>query len=122
MNEPLPVADRSGTRTEAAAISRRRLMALRLRDTSPGADHWIRIFRRAMACRFEITLSGEDARHIAAAREVLDEADRLEAALTVFRDTSDLMRVNRLAAILVLRRRARNLLTHAPDAVLENAP
>lgn len=73
-------------------------MALRLRDTSPGADHWIRIYRRAMACRFEITLSGEDGRHVAAAREALDEADRLEAALTVFRDSSDLMRVNRLAA------------------------
>ncbi len=73
-------------------------MALRLRETTPGADHWIRIFRRAMACRFEITLSGEDARHVAAARDALDEADRLEAALTVFRESSDLMRINRLAA------------------------
>jgi FAD:protein FMN transferase len=80
------------------AISRRRLMAFRLRSDTPGADHWIRIFRRAMACRFEITLSGEDARHISAARDVLDEADRLEAALTVFRESSDLMRINRLAA------------------------
>jgi thiamine biosynthesis lipoprotein len=79
-------------------LSRRHLLAMRLRDASPGADHWIRIFRRAMACRFEITLSGEDARHLAAARDVLDEADRLEAALTVFRDTSDLMRVNQQAA------------------------
>lgn len=50
-----------------------------------------------MACRFEVTLSGEDAHHIAAARAALSEADRLEAALTVFRDTSDLMRVNRTA-------------------------
>jgi thiamine biosynthesis lipoprotein len=50
-----------------------------------------------MACRFEVTLSGEDARHIAAAREALCEADRIEAALTVFRDSSDLMRVNRTA-------------------------
>jgi FAD:protein FMN transferase len=82
----------------ADAISRRRLMGLRLRDTAPGADHWIRVFRRAMACRFEVTLSGEDSRHINAAREALDDADRLEAALTVFRDTSDLMRVNRRAA------------------------
>jgi len=72
-------------------------MALRLRSEAPGADHWIRVFRRAMACRFEITLSGEDARHVSAARDALDEADRLEAALTVFRESSDLMRVNRLA-------------------------
>jgi thiamine biosynthesis lipoprotein len=82
----------------ADAISRRRLIALRLHDDAPGADHWIRIFRRAMACRFEITLSGEDARHITVARDALDEADRLEAALTVFRESSDLMRLNRRAA------------------------
>ena len=47
-----------------------------------------------MACRFEVTLSGEDGRHVAAAREALDEIDRVEAALTVFRETSDLVRVN----------------------------
>jgi thiamine biosynthesis lipoprotein len=50
-----------------------------------------------MACRFEVTLEGEDAPHVAAAREALDEVDRIEAALTVFRDTSELVRLNRLA-------------------------
>lgn len=51
-----------------------------------------------MACRFEVALPEEDARHVDAALEALDEADRLEAALTVFRDTSDLSRINRQAA------------------------
>ena len=51
-----------------------------------------------MACRFEVLLDGEHARFVSAAREALDEADRIEAALTVFRDTSDLVRVNRTAA------------------------
>ena len=60
--------------------------------------HWIRIHRAAMACRFEILLDGADDRHAAAAREALDEADRLEAALSVFRETSELSRVNRTAA------------------------
>jgi thiamine biosynthesis lipoprotein len=92
-----PDALSGGLPPPVEAITRRRLMALRFGD-APGADHWIRIYRRAMACRFEITLSGEDARHVGVARDALDEADRLEAALTVFRDTSDLMRVNRLAA------------------------
>lgn len=50
-----------------------------------------------MACRFEVLLPGENADHIAAALAALDEADRLEAALTVFRDTSQLVRVNRCA-------------------------
>jgi thiamine biosynthesis lipoprotein len=60
--------------------------------------HWIRVYRAAMACRFEITLAGEDARHVPAARDALYEADRLEASLSVFRDTSDLTRINRHAA------------------------
>jgi len=51
-----------------------------------------------MACRFEVVLPDGDAVHMAAARAALDEADRLEALLTVFRDTSALVRVNRTAA------------------------
>src|SRR5205823_6938591 len=51
-----------------------------------------------MACRFEVMLSGERAHQLPDARRALDEADRIEAALTVFRETSELMRVNRLAA------------------------
>jgi thiamine biosynthesis lipoprotein len=68
-------------------------------DGDPGAEHWIRIHRRAMACRFEITLSGERASDIPAARDALDEAERLEALLSVFRDTSEISRVNDQAGI-----------------------
>jgi FAD:protein FMN transferase len=60
--------------------------------------HWIRIHRAAMACRFEVLLDGADETHAAAAREALDEADRLEAALSVFRETSELSRLNHTAA------------------------
>jgi thiamine biosynthesis lipoprotein len=51
-----------------------------------------------MACRFEVTLSDEDARHVPAARTALDEVDRIEDALTVFRDTSEVSAVNRSAS------------------------
>ena len=51
-----------------------------------------------MACRVEVVVPESDPRSLAAARSALDEADRLEAMLTVFRDTSDLVRVNRSAA------------------------
>jgi thiamine biosynthesis lipoprotein len=51
-----------------------------------------------MACRFEVTLSSEDARHVEAARAALDEAERVEAVLTVFRDSSEVCAVNRGAA------------------------
>ena len=60
--------------------------------------HWVRVHRRAMACRFEVTLMSEDARWVDAARDALDEADRVEAVLTVFRDTSEVALVNREAA------------------------
>ena len=51
-----------------------------------------------MACRFEVVLPGEDARHVAAARAALDIADRLEMQLSVFRENSELSGVNRCAA------------------------
>jgi thiamine biosynthesis lipoprotein len=50
-----------------------------------------------MACRFEVTLPEEDARHVPAAREALDEVERIEDVLTVFRDSSEVARVNREA-------------------------
>jgi thiamine biosynthesis lipoprotein len=62
------------------------------------ADSWIRVHRRAMACRFEITLDSRDAAAVPAAREALNEIDRLEDELTVFRQTSTISRINREAA------------------------
>jgi thiamine biosynthesis lipoprotein len=58
---------------------------------------WMRASRQAMACRFEITLASEDAAWLPAARAALDEIDRLEARLSVFRDTSLISHINRLA-------------------------
>jgi thiamine biosynthesis lipoprotein len=79
------------------AYSRRELFTLgRSSPERPG--EWIRVQRTAMACQFEILLWDDDAHHAAAAREALDQADRIEAALTVFRETSELVRVNRQAA------------------------
>jgi thiamine biosynthesis lipoprotein len=85
-----------------ASLARRSfLSSFRTRSSETAeatADYWIRVHRRAMACRFEIALSGEDARHVPAAREALDDVDLVEAALTVFRGTSALVEVNRRAA------------------------
>lgn len=50
-----------------------------------------------MACRFEITLGGEDARYVEAARQALDEVEDIEAHISAFRGTSELVRLNRLA-------------------------
>src|SRR5512145_1096688 len=56
---------------------------------------WIKVHRRAMACRFEITLDEQDAGSVPAARAVLDDIDRLEDALSVFRSGSVISRINR---------------------------
>jgi thiamine biosynthesis lipoprotein len=80
------------------AISRRELFARKVPPPRQESPYWIRVQRRAMACRFEVTLSGEHSHHVPAAREGLDEVDRIESALTVFRDTSDLVRLNRAAS------------------------
>lgn len=51
-----------------------------------------------MACRFEVTLLAEDARWVREASLALDVADDLEAALSVFREESEVTRLNRCAA------------------------
>src|SRR6185503_5565789 len=91
-----PDATGCGSTRPGRALTRRELFT-RGRPAE-GDGHWLRIHRPAMACRFEILLDGADERHAAAAREALDEADRLEAELSVFRETSALSRVNQTAA------------------------
>jgi thiamine biosynthesis lipoprotein len=80
------------------AVSRRSFLGFDFGPRRSAGDHWVKIHRVAMACRVEITVSSEDAGDVPAAREALDEADRLEATLTVFRDTSEVARVNAHAA------------------------
>jgi len=79
-------------------LSRRNFLSFDFGGRTDGADHWVRVHRIAMACRFEVMLDSGDAPQLAAARAALDEADRLESMLTVFRDTSEVMEVNRAAA------------------------
>jgi FAD:protein FMN transferase len=88
-----PASPRS---SPSATTSRRDLLRLRF-GAAEGADYWLRLHRPAMACRFEVTLSGEDHRHLPAVTRALDLAEEIEAALTLFRPTSDLVRLNALA-------------------------
>ncbi|HSC26500.1 MAG TPA: FAD:protein FMN transferase [Vicinamibacterales bacterium] len=82
----------------SAALNRRQFLTLDAPVSPPPADgYWIRLHRGAMACRFEVVLPGEDAAYLPAARTALNLADRLEARLTVFRDTSEVSHVNRTA-------------------------
>ncbi len=85
-------------------MDRRRLLtALLPRDADvsgcePACGHWIRVHRRAMACRFEVTLATADSAFVPAAMSALDEVDRLEQELSVFIATSVVSELNRDAA------------------------
>jgi hypothetical protein len=75
-----PVWTRSGRkgsiiRLMAGTLTRRNFPVVRFRRSGQDPDHWVRIHRVAMACRFEVMLSSDDARDMAAARAALDEAD-----------------------------------------------
>jgi thiamine biosynthesis lipoprotein len=59
----------------------------------------IAVARNAMATRFEILLHGDNAASLrAAGEEALDEIDRLEAQLSLYRPTSEIAHVNTRAA------------------------
>jgi FAD:protein FMN transferase len=79
-------------------VRRRDLFALDFSRRSQPSASWLRVHRTAMACRFEVTLPPADANQVDAAKEALDEADRIERLLTVFRDTSEVSRLNRESA------------------------
>ena len=82
----------------AGTLTRRNFLSFDFGDRSRDPDHWVRIHRTAMACRFEVMLSSDDASDMAAARFALDEADDLEALLTIFNDASVVSHLNRRAA------------------------
>jgi FAD:protein FMN transferase len=62
------------------------------------SGYWQHVSRAAMACRFEVTLPLEDQVGVTAARQALDEIDRLEDQLTIFRESSEVSFINRNAA------------------------
>jgi len=51
-----------------------------------------------MACRFEVTLPFEDQTGVRLARQALDEVDRLEQQLSIFRESSEVSFINRQAS------------------------
>ena len=85
----------TGRRQFLAALSPRSAEVV---GRGAACGHWIRVHRRAMACRFEITLAAADAVFVPAAMRALDEIDRLEQELSVFISTSAISAVNRDAA------------------------
>ena len=78
--------------------NRRSFLNLLARSERPTDDCWLHVNRTAMACRFEVTLPGTEEGGVNAATEALDEVDRLENQLSVFREYSEVSYVNAHAA------------------------
>src|SRR6185369_9016066 len=78
--------------------NRRNFLNLLVQSEPRAASYWLHVNRTAMACRFEVTMRQSEDTGIAAATEALDEIDRLESSLTVFRETSEVSAVNSEAA------------------------
>jgi FAD:protein FMN transferase len=66
----------------------------------PGEFAVVRVSRRAMATTFEVAIpAGAHPNPVAAATAALDHIDRLEDQLTVYRDHSEVSRLNATAAV-----------------------
>lgn len=76
-------------------LSRRTFLARRPDPPPQPADFLVRVHRQMMACRVEVVLPGEHASLLPLASAALDEGDRLEEVMTIFRESSELSRVNR---------------------------
>jgi thiamine biosynthesis lipoprotein len=87
-----PPSSRRAFLTGAAGIHRRRP------GQASAAEYFLRLSRPAMACTFELFLPEEERGRLAAAQQALEQVDDIEARLTVYRETSEVSRVNRRAA------------------------
>jgi FAD:protein FMN transferase len=68
-------------------------------DPAPTTEnYWLHISRAVMACRFEITLPVRETKGVSIANQALDDAERLEQQLTIFKESSEVSFINRGAA------------------------
>jgi FAD:protein FMN transferase len=79
-------------------LKRRAFLTFTPARPSTPSGYWQHVSRAAMACRFEVTLPLEDRAGVSAARQALDEVERLEDQLSIFRESSEVSFINREAA------------------------
>src|SRR5262245_45162263 len=91
-----PLRGNSGALTKM--LKRREFLSFSPTRYAPPASYWQHVSRPAMACRFEVTLPLDDQAGVRLARRALDEVDKLEQQLTIFRESSEVSLINRRAA------------------------
>lgn len=87
-------------------------------ESPPPESYLVQFGRRAMACQFEVFLNaGQYSGGPKAAVNALELIDRLEAQMTIYRDTSEIAEINRLASQspVAVEPRLFELLAHAVE-------
>ncbi len=80
-------------------LTRRDFFRIPTSQPPPREGYWLHVHRSAMACRFEVTLSMAERSGVPIAQSALDEIERIEQQLTVFREGSEVSFINRNAAL-----------------------
>jgi thiamine biosynthesis lipoprotein len=70
---------------------------------APTDEYWLHVNRKAMACRFEVTLPMTTECGVSIASEALDEVEKIEKQLSVFKEESAVSLLNRDAASSAVR-------------------
>lgn len=83
--------------------TRRAFLSLRQSRVAQGEECWLHVNRKAMACRFEVTLPMSTECGVSIASEALDEVEEIENRLSIFKEESALSLLNRNAASRAVR-------------------
>lgn len=78
--------------------TRRAFLSLRQSRVASTEECWLHVNRKAMACRFEVTLQQSTECGVSIASEALDEVEEIEKELSVFKEESAVSLLNRSAA------------------------
>ena len=83
--------------------TRRAFLSLRQNRVAPTEEFWLHVNRKAMACRFEVTLHQSTECGVSIASEALDEVEAIEKQLSVFKEESAVSLLNSNAASRAVR-------------------
>lgn len=79
--------------------TRRAFLSLRQSRVAPTEECWLHVNRKAMACRFEVTLPGSTDCGVSIASEALDQIEEIEKQLSIFKEESAVSLLNYSAAL-----------------------
>ena len=88
----------SGQQIETTAVSFSIPLTSGESMTAPPSGDTLRLSARAMACEFSVIMNAGEHDHIWSASEALDMVQQLETQLTVYRENSEVTKINSMAA------------------------